>query len=458
MADYCVTYSCDGTEIVREGLAHRVPGQLELVQRLAEVGPPRLDDPAGAGAVIRTGEPILASEINEAHLEQTTQSAAHRAAVRALAPRSAMIVPLRSRGRMLGAVAFAATADSGMRYDADDLKLALELADRAALLVDNARLYAEARGAVRARDDMIQLVSHDLRNPLQSIATAAALLQFDPPPERRARSLASITLATTQTADDAGLVRADRARVMQVLTNLIGNALKFVPEGGTVTIAAKREQGRVRFAVADTGIGLGPEQQARAFDRFWRGEYNKERGAGLGLAVAKGIVEAHGGEIGVASRRGVGSTFHFSLEAALEPGLPERGPAYGPILVVDDDDAFRQEVVDALRDQGYTVIDARDGVEALTHLRSERKPALVLLDIMMPVMDGWTLLETVKLDRRLEDVPLVLLTCLDEQQIGVPLERAAGYLAKPVRLAELLEIAARHCGPRGVLVAQPDTH
>ncbi len=511
MADYCVTYSYDGTAIERQGLAHRLPAKVNLVQRLAELGEPRLDDAEGAGAVIRTGEAVLASDITEERVARSTQSAAHATAVLALAPRSAMIVPLRSRGRTLGAIAFATTADSERRYDAEDLRLATELAARAALLVDNARLYAEARAAVAARDDMIQLVSHDLRNPLQSISTAAALLQFDPPAERRARSLASITLATMQmnrllqdlldisqmdagrfsvspewveaktlvdeaftlfgqvaeeksirlvcrADEDATFVKADRARIMQVLTNLIGNALKFVPEGGTITVAAERQGSRVRFAVADTGIGLAPDQQPRVFDRFWRGEYNKERGAGLGLAVAKGIVEAHGGEIGVESRRGVGSTFYFLLDAVPLPVLSELAAETGPILVVDDDDDFREEVVDVLRGQGYAVIDARDGVEALAHLRSQRRPALVLLDMMMPVMDGWTLLETVKLDRRLEDVPLVLLTCLGEQQIGAPVESVAGYLEKPVRLGELLDVAARHCRPRTVLGAGRDAH
>jgi signal transduction histidine kinase len=285
--------------------------------------------------------------------------------VRALEPLSAMIVPLNSRGRTVGAISFVTTRDSERRYDAEDLQLAVELANRAALLVDNARLYAEATSAVRARDDMIQVVSHDLRNPLQSISTAAAALGSNVPPEAQAKSLETIGLATVQmsrlvqdlldisqmdagrfavapasvdpetlvgetctlfaqiaetrsvrlerrVARELGLVNADRGRIIQVLSNLVGNALKFVPVGGTITISAERDGGRVRFAVADDGIGLAPEEQRKVFDRFWRGE-SREPGAGLGLAVAKGIVEAHGGEIGVQSRPGQGSTFSFLL-------------------------------------------------------------------------------------------------------------------------------------------------
>jgi PAS domain S-box-containing protein len=368
MADYCVTYSYDGMSIAREGFAHRVAEKCDLVRRLSDSGPLAADDTVGVGPVIRTGEPTLAPDVTPESVRRTGLSAEHEKAVLALQPRSAMIVPLRSRGRIVGAITFATTADSERRYDANDLAFAIELANRTALLVDNARLYAEAKAAIAARDDMIQVVSHDLRNPLQSISTAAALLQRDGAPERRRRSLETISIATSQmtrllqdlldisqmdagrfsvaseSVDAAALIKegqtlfgsvaeekriqlecrtpaaavsitADRGRIMQVLSNLVGNALKFVPEGGTITIAAERQGARVRFSVADTGIGLSAEDQARVFDRFWRGDRGRERGAGLGLALAKGIIEAHGGEIGVQSVLGQGCTFYFLLDA-----------------------------------------------------------------------------------------------------------------------------------------------
>lgn len=368
LADCCITYGFDGKTISRLGLAHRDPAKLGLVAALRDSGAPTLEDHSGAGAVIRTGEPILASEISPELLERSVRNVDHLRAVRALTPESAMVVPLKARGRTLGAIAFAATAESGRRYGTSDLKIAMELANRAALLIDNARLYAEARSAVQARDDMIAVVSHDLRNPLQSIAAAAALLKLDLPAERRARSLDSIAAASAQMerllndlldisrmdagqfsvdiepvevgallaethsvfqpiADERGTrlhvnaaenlppVAADRGRILQVLANLIGNALKFVTSGGTVTVSVEQRAETLQFAVTDTGAGIAPEHLGKVFDRFWRGEAPRERGAGLGLAVAKGIVEAHGGQIGVMSRVGHGSTFYFTLRA-----------------------------------------------------------------------------------------------------------------------------------------------
>jgi signal transduction histidine kinase len=123
-------------------------------------------------------------------------------------------------------------------------------------------------------------------------------------------------------------IKADQGRIMQVLSNLIGNALKFVPAGGTITIGAEPQGRRVRFSVVDTGICLSAEDQPRVFDRFWRGDRRKDRGAGLGLAVAKGIIEAHDGEIGVDSALGQGCTFYFLLHGEA-PAAADFGPPAG---------------------------------------------------------------------------------------------------------------------------------
>jgi PAS domain S-box-containing protein len=369
-ADYCITYSVDGANIRRLGLAHADRAKVRLVEALDDSGPPTLDDPAGVGSSIRGGEPIFAPDITAELLEKGARNSLHLDALRALQPCSAIVVPLRARGRTFGGIALAtATTDSARRYDEADFRIAIELANRAALLIDNARLYAEARSAVRARDDMIAVVSHDLRNPLQSIAAARALLDVEGWAERRPRCLDSISVATVQMerllndlldisrmdagqfsvrckplafsdvleeagkmfqplADDRSVrlvvaaepdlpfVDADRGRILQVLGNLVGNALKFVGAGGTVTVSAERYGDGIRVIVADTGPGIAAMDLDKVFDRFWRGTHGPERGAGLGLAVAKGIVAAHGGNIGVESRIGVGSTFHFTLRAS----------------------------------------------------------------------------------------------------------------------------------------------
>ena len=337
-ADCCVTYAARDGVIQPLGVAHRDAANVPALEAAIRRTPVRIGDRDGAGCVVREGAPILVSD--------------------------AMTVPLNARGRTLGAIVLAATAESGRRFGDADLQIATELANRAAMLVDNARLYAEARSAVGARDEMIAVVSHDLRDPLQSIAAAAAALRLAPQTDENAETIESIALASTQmrrlvqdlldiSMIEAGclpldpervdlpgllleaqrmllpLVRAnsvrietrlaanlppvpvDRHRILQVLVNLMSNALKFGSAGGLVTVGAERETDAIRVWVQDTGAGIAPEQLERVFERFWRAD--RTAGAGLGLAVAKGIVDAHGGRIGATSQPGAGSTFFFTL-------------------------------------------------------------------------------------------------------------------------------------------------
>lgn len=499
IADYCFTYAFDGRSIRRVGMAHRDPAKTRDVEALAAADPPMLEDAWGVGPVIRGGEPLLAAEVKMEAIEQGLHSESQLAAVRALGPRSMLLVPLKARGRTVGAIALVADASSMRTFDRDDLELARELASHAALLIDNSRLYSEARTAIRARDDMIAVVSHDLRNPLQSISSAAAVLQLDSSTERRSSSVAAVRIATEQmdrllqdlldiTQIDAGQlfvkrertevaflvseartmfhqlakersirldcsigvglppVSVDRGRILQVLSNFLGNALKFVPSGGTIDLSVTEERGRVRVAVTDTGPGIDEENLARVFDRFWRADRRRDRGAGLGLAVAKGIVEAHGGHIGVDSVKGQGSTFWFLLDA--DSGADAEttlATGNGPILVVDDDEPFRREIVEVLRGSGYDVVSAHDSVEALEYLESETPPSLVILDGMTPLMDGRRLYDAVKDVPRMESVPLVLSSTFGEIKVDEVMHGAAGYLEKPVRPSQLLGLAAALC-------------
>ena len=124
-----------------------------------------------------------------------------------------------------------------------------------------------------------------------------------------------------QVADGLQPIVADEGRVIQVLSNLVGNAVKFTPEGGTITIRAEDAPGGVRFSVSDTGVGMTPEQLSKLFGQFWQANPADRRGIGLGLSIARGIVEAHGGRIWVESQPGVGTTFHFTLSASLGSGV-----------------------------------------------------------------------------------------------------------------------------------------
>lgn len=364
-ADFCITYAADERAIHHLGFAHRDPAKTALVEALARAGQVSIEDPWGPGQVVRTGQPCLTPEFSIEVAHAIEPKPRHHEQLSALGPCSIMVVPLNARGRTLGAIAFMATAESGRRFQEEDLRLAMDLATRAALLVDNTRLYAEARSAVRARDDMIAVVSHDLRDPLQSIAATAELLHLDKKGDRTESieiigvasrqmqflvqdlldvsridsgqlaikkgrvDLASLAqqvqtlfqpqadarhvFLTSESSDDVPPVIGDGHRIQQVLSNLMGNALNFVPTGGRIQIGTQRRGDFVRVSVKDNGTGIPEHQIGRVFDRFWRGDQTRALGAGLGLAVAKGIVEAHGGIIEVESRVGLGSTFSFTL-------------------------------------------------------------------------------------------------------------------------------------------------
>ena len=367
LADYCVTYRMDADgSIQRVGLSHADPGAQPLVEQLVAAGPPTLNDAYGIGAVLRTGEPILASEVSDELTQTAAQNPEHVAVLRQLKPRSSIVVPLKARGRTVGGAAFVATDRSNRRYGASDLALAEELATRVALLVDNARLYEEGQAANRAMEDMLSIVAHDLRNPLNTIVTSSTLLTLDVPVEQRRIASTSIRRAAQQmrrllddllditrigqrslsmhleTVDVSGVVdetvsmhqpvaetrsislqrvtapglatiSGDRARLIQALSNLIDNALKFTPVGGEVKIRQESSEGAVRISVTDTGPGISPEDVPCLFDRFWRAKAGSAAGLGLGLSIAKGIVEAHGGRIDVASTPGHGSRFTVVL-------------------------------------------------------------------------------------------------------------------------------------------------
>jgi PAS domain S-box-containing protein len=284
-----------------------------------------------------------------------------------LSPRSVVTVPLRVGERVLGVLALY-WAETDRDYGPEDLALVEELARRASLAVDNARLFHEAQHATRARDEMLSVVAHDLRNPLNTIVmgantiaelipNATPLLQKHAGILRRAadrmnrliqdlldvkriesgqlmvdlRSIAVSALIDEATemlrplaaaaslellqevAADLPRVQADSGRILQVLSNLVGNAIKFTPPGGRITMTAIDIGNEVRFEIADTGPGIAADQLPHVFGRFWQGSRGDRRGIGLGLAIAKGIVEAHGGRIWVESRVGEGSHFYFTL-------------------------------------------------------------------------------------------------------------------------------------------------
>lgn len=276
-----------------------------------------------------------------------------------------MITPLIARGRRVGAIRFAMST-SERSYDDDLRRLAEEIAERIALGVDNAQLYAAAQLAIRGRDELLAVVSHDLRNPLNVVTLALQMIEHDPDMlvaalprakrgvDRMQRLIADLldvaqietgTLTVEPKAveisgvlDDAfeqhralaserqitlvrmyespvGVAVCDRHRIGQVLANLVGNALKFTPKGGTIRLGAEVRDDRIALIVSDTGQGIAPAHLAHIFDRYWQPERGSH-GVGLGLAIVQGIVAAHGGEVFVESTLGAGATFRIELRAS----------------------------------------------------------------------------------------------------------------------------------------------
>ena len=285
--------------------------------------------------------------------------------------RSMMIVPLVSRGETLGVVT--AAAPDGQAFTREDATFASELARHGSLAIDNARLYLESQQAVRAREEVLAIVSHDLRNPLNAVVLATALLKMSETmstddreqldvirhsAERMRRLIEDLLDVTRleggkrlpiepqavdiepllrdtcelfksqaaasgitlryQVARDLPPVHADRHRMLQVLSNLVGNAMKFTPSGGTISFRADAPDGEVLFTVADTGPGIPKEHLGDIFNPYWQAKRAERMGAGLGLPIAKGIVESHGGRIWVESEPGKGTKFYFTLPVAAE--------------------------------------------------------------------------------------------------------------------------------------------
>ncbi|XXY46176.1 ATP-binding protein [Sorangium sp. So ce269] len=319
----------------------------------------------GLPEVARRGEAVL-RELPAPEALAEALGAMPLPAITAIGARWLVSAPLPARGRTLGALTLV-TSRPGRCYGARDLALAQDLGRRVAMAIDNARLYRDAQRAVHLRDDALAIVSHDLRNPLSAVIAGADAIRRDATDRVRklattiqragrgmerlisdlldaarlddghlavessacaARSLIAdaleafelqlaakeLSLSSDVRSDAEAL--CDRARIGQVLSNLLGNAVKFTPRGGSIGVRVQADAGHVLFAVSDSGPGIPPEQIPHLFERFWQGTAAARKGTGLGLYIARGIVDLHGGRIWAESSPGNGSTFFFTLPRA----------------------------------------------------------------------------------------------------------------------------------------------
>ena len=244
------------------------------------------------------------------------------------------------------------------------------------------------------------------------------------------------------------LVRGDRDKLVQVLTNLLGNAIKFTPEGGRIRVAAWKGEDRHEMTVEDTGIGIPEKFLKVIFEKFGRVDSSETRdikGTGLGLSIAHSIVQAHSGELSVESTEGRGSTFRVVLPALKEMerprmALPHRlmsEPGTGrTVLIVDDEENIRRLLRHILESEGFRVLEAHDGRQAM-HQALESRPDVITLDIMLPDKDGFEVLKSLKENPDLQGIPVVILSIIEDRE-KVFRMGAAGFLTKPIDRDALL--------------------
>ena len=254
------------------------------------------------------------------------------------------------------------------------------------------------------------------------------------------------------------IVDVDRGRFRQILYNLISNAIKYTPDGGSIRVSVARGDGEVRIAVADSGVGIAPEDHPRVFEEFRQVGDPAERqpGSGLGLAVTKRLAEAHQGRIDLTSARGQGSTFTLVLPDgpvqapggdAGSPGVgagevAQATPSGGEILVIEDDPSAVRLLREYLEGAGYRVRVSASGELGIASAIEDR-PAAIILDVLLPGIDGWEVLRRIKADGRVRDIPVVIVTVVEEREVGLALG-AVDYLVKPIHREALLGCISRY--------------
>jgi signal transduction histidine kinase/DNA-binding response OmpR family regulator len=370
-----------------------------------------------------------------------------------------------------------------------------------------AETVAALEAASAAKSDFLASMSHELRTPLNAIIGFSELMRAEPgsdgqvavprewvehvhrsgqhllglindvldlakveagrlelarEPVELAQAVAESIAGLAPLAERKGLtvtaqvptavVTVDRGRLRQILYNLLSNAIKYTPDGGRITIEGAVADATATITVSDTGIGIAPADQARVFEEFQQvgDPALRQAGTGLGLALTRRLVEAHGGRIELASALGSGSRFTVILPDAVTPAAATRrevpaareGGAGADILIIEDDPAAVRLLRTYLEGDGYRVRAAPDGERGLTEARG-RPPAAIILDVLLPGIDGWDVLRTLKADATLRDVPVVIVTVVDEREVGLALG-AVDYFLKPVDREALLARLAHY--------------
>jgi signal transduction histidine kinase/DNA-binding response OmpR family regulator len=425
-------------------------------------------------------------------------------------PHSAIVVPLRARGRFLGTIALA-RHDPARHYGPADLRLSRDLADRAAIAIDNARLYRDIQENDRRKNEFLAMLAHELRNPLAPIRNAVEVLrrlgleddnlawandviarqveqmvrlvddlldisritggkiQLRREPIDLATAVARAVETSHPLIDARGhqlsvalpaetlRVDADIMRIAQVISNVLNNAAKFTPEGGTIELKLGRVGGEAVLRVRDNGVGIATEMLPRVFDLFTQADRSLDRsqgGLGIGLTLARRLVELHGGIVQAFSDgANQGSEFVIRLPVLAEApaaAVPQRtrpdeatDHARRRILIVDDHPDVTGSLARLLRLSGHEVRTALNGPTALEEL-TLYQPEIVLLDIGLPGMDGYEVAQLIRKQPGTEATVLIALTGYGQDD-DRRRSREAGFdhhLVKPVDLDALLSLVS----------------
>jgi signal transduction histidine kinase/DNA-binding response OmpR family regulator len=387
------------------------------------------------------------------------------------------------------------------------LDRAVRAAEREAFLVEREHLITDLQAASAAKSDFLAAMSHELRTPLNAIIGFSELLSEDQqdaadpdtvvsyaghihgsglhllelvndvldlarveagrldlkPVDFELDALVRDTVAAVRPLADGKhltvtlqlkpvAVEADPSRIRQVVLNLLSNAIKFTGEGGDIRISLDtNDLGAAQLRVADTGRGIASGDLDRIFEAFQQGGADgmtaHHEGTGLGLALTRQLVEAHGGTVRVTSRLGVGSEFSVTLpphglaaatDAARPPAIPADRPS---VLVIEDDPAAQELLRRHLEGAGYAVVTTASGRQGLAWM-AEVRPDAVILDILLPDLDGWEILQRAKGDAATRSIPIMVVSVVDDRQLGLALG-AVDYFVKPVSRELLLEALGR---------------
>jgi PAS domain S-box-containing protein len=368
IADWCAVDMLIGHHVELLAVAHVDPERSRWAEAMREREPVDLDAPEGVAKVLRTGRPEFFPSISDEYLVAVAKDEATLELARGLQLCSAMVVPLMVRDTAIGAITFIA-AESGRHYTEADLRMVEELASRAALAIENSRLYGESLQAVALRDDFISAASHELKTPVTSLKiytelllrqsmqrgderTTSHLQKMNGQIERLAMLVSDLldvskieagelklrrepldlrpvvdevveAVQTTTTkhhieidGDVGRIVIGDRERLSQVVTNLLTNAVKYSPHAGQIVVRLAETSTGATIEVEDYGIGIDEAHLDQIFDRFYRVTSADEKtfpGLGMGLFISREIVRRHGGTMEVTSTKGRGSVFRFTV-------------------------------------------------------------------------------------------------------------------------------------------------